>query len=55
MLSYPSDEVGNHLLDLDLLDEKGIDPYKDVLTQAEFETLFGKSKHTFTDMDYVKL
>ena len=53
MLSYPSDEVGNHLLDLDLLDEKGIDPYKDVLTQAEFETLFGKSKHTFTDMDYV--
>ena len=53
MLSYPSDEVGNHLLDLDLLDEKGIDPYKDVLTQAEFEALFGKSKHTFTDMDYV--
>ena len=53
MLSYPSDEVGNHLLYLDLLDEKGIDPYKDVLTQAEFEALFGKSKHTFTDMDYV--
>ena len=53
MLSYPSDEVGNHLLDLDLLDEKGIDPYKDVLTQAEFEGLFGKSKHTFTDVDYV--
>ncbi len=53
MLSYPSDEVGNHLLDLDLLDEKGIDPYKDVLTQAEFEDLFGKSKHTFTDVDYV--
>ena len=53
MLSYPSDEVGNHLLDLDLLDEKGVDPYKDVLTQAEFEALFGKSKHTFTDMDYV--
>ena len=48
MLSYPSDEVGNHLLDLDLLDEKGIDPYKDVLTQAQFEETFGKSKHTFT-------
>ena len=53
MLSYPSDEVGNHLLDLDLLDEKGIDPYKDVLTQAQFEETFGKSKHTFTDIDYV--
>lgn len=53
MLSYPSDEVGNHLLDLDLLDEKGIDPYTDVLTQEEFEGLFGKSKHTFTDVDYV--
>ena len=53
MLSYPSDEVGNHILDLDLLDEKGIDPYKDVLTQAEFEGLFGKSRHAFTDVDYV--
>ncbi len=53
MLSYPSDEVGNHLLDLDLLDEKGVDPYKDVLSQEQFEGLFGKSKHTFTDIDYV--
>lgn len=53
MLSYPSDEVGNHILDIDLLDEKGVDPYKDVLTQDEFEKLFGKSKHTFTDIDYV--
>lgn len=53
MLSYPSDEVGNHLLDLDLLDEKGINPYTDVLTQEEFEHLFGKSKHTFTGIDYV--
>ncbi len=53
MLSYPSDEVGNHLLDLDLLDAKGVNPYTDVLTQAQFEELFGKSKHTFTDIDYV--
>lgn len=53
MLSYPSDEVGNHLLDIDLLDEKGINPYTDVLTQEEFEGMFGKSKHTFTDVDYV--
>ena len=53
MLSYPSDEVGNHILDLDLMDEKGIDPYRDVLTQEKFEELFGKSRHPFTDVDYV--
>ena len=52
MLSYPSDEVGNHLLDIDLLDEKGINPYTDLLTQEKFEELFGKSRHTFTDIDY---
>lgn len=53
MLSYPSDEVGNQLVDLDLLDEKNINPYVDVLDQKQFEELFGKSKHTFTGMDYV--
>lgn len=53
MLSYPSDEVGNHLVDIDLLDEKGVNPYTDTLTQETFESLFGKSCHTFTQMDYV--
>lgn len=53
MLSYPSDEVGNHLVDLDSLDEKGIDPFAQVLTQDEFERLFGKSRHTFTGIDYL--
>ena len=53
MLSYPSDEVGNHIVDLDLLDDAGIDPYKDVLTLEEFESKFGKSKHTFTGVDYI--
>ena len=54
MLSYPSDEVGNHLVDLDLLDEKGINPYTDVLTEAEWRNLFGSPKHTFTGVDYVE-
>ena len=54
MLSYPSDEVGNHLVDLDLLDEKGINPYTDVLTEAEWRELFGTPKHTFTGVDYVE-
>ena len=54
MLSFPSDEVGNHLVDLDLLDEKGINPYTDVLTEAQWRELFGTPKHTFTGVDYVE-
>ena len=53
MLSYPSDEVGNHLVDLDKLDEKGINPYTDVLSEAQWRELFGYPKHTFTGVDYV--
>lgn len=53
MLSYPSDEVGNHLVDLDLLDEKGINPWTDVLTEKQFRDLFGYNKHTFTGVDYI--
>lgn len=53
MLSYPSDEVGNHLVDLDLLDEKGVNPWTDVLTEADFRNLFGYHKHTFTGVDYI--
>ena len=54
MLSYPSDEVGNHLVSLDALDEKGIDPYKDVLTLEKYRELFGYEKHPFTGVDYVE-
>jgi F420-0:gamma-glutamyl ligase len=53
MFSYPSDEVGNGLLTLDMLDEKGIDPWKDVLTEAQFHEIFGPSKHVFTGVDYI--
>ncbi|NLT11818.1 MAG: F420-0--gamma-glutamyl ligase [Clostridiaceae bacterium] len=53
MLSYPSDEVGNHLVDLDLLDEKGVNPWTDVLTEARFRELFGYNKHEFTGVDYI--
>ncbi|MHA6259051.1 coenzyme F420-0:L-glutamate ligase [Sporosarcina sp. CAU 1771] len=54
MLSYPSDEVGNHLISLDSLDEKGINPWTDVLTEKEFRELFGYQKHTFTGVDYIE-
>ena len=54
MLSYPSDEVGNHLISLDELDEKGVNPYTDVLTEKQYRELFGYKKHTFTGVDYVE-
>lgn len=53
MLSYPSDEVGNHIVDIDMLDEKGVNPWTDVLTESEFRNLFGENKHTFTGVDYI--
>ncbi len=53
MLSYPSDEVGNHLISLDMLDEKGVDPYRDVLDLKTYRELFGYEKHRFTGIDYV--
>ncbi len=54
MLSYPSDEVGNHLVSMDALDEKGVNPYTDVLTEEKYRELFGYEKHTFTGIDYVE-
>ena len=54
MLSYPSDEVGNHLISLDLLDEKGVDPFRDVLSLSKYRELFGYRTHRFTGVDYVE-
>ena len=53
MLSYPSDEVGNHLFDLDALDASGVDPYRDVLTLEDYRRCFGSRPHPFTGVDYV--
>ena len=54
MLNYPSDEVGNALVSLDQLDEAGVNPYSDVLSEAKYRELFGENKHPFTGVDYVK-
>ena len=54
MLSYPSDEVGNHLISLDAMDEKGVNPYTDVLSLSKYRELFGYEKHRFTGIDYVE-
>ena len=54
MLSYPSDEVGNHLVSMDAIDDKGVNPYSDVLTLEKYRELFGYEKHRFTGVDYVE-
>ncbi|MBR6736183.1 MAG: coenzyme F420-0:L-glutamate ligase [Oscillospiraceae bacterium] len=54
MLNYPSDEVGNHLFDDELLDEAGIDPWTDVLDEKKYREIFGFAKHPFTGIDYVE-
>ena len=54
MLSYPGDEVGNNLITPDRLDEKGVNPYSDVLSLEKYRELFGYEKHPFTGMDYVE-
>jgi len=54
MFSYPSDEVGNPLVDYDLLDEEGVNPWTDILTENEFRSHFKNTKHIFTGVDYIK-
>ena len=54
MLSYPADEVGNHLVSLDDLDESDINPWTDILTEARYRELFGCRKHSFTGVDYIE-
>ena len=54
MLSYPSDEVGNHLVSFDDLDNAKINPYSDVLNEEKYRKLFGYKEHFFTGVDYVK-
>ncbi len=54
MLSYPADEVGNHLISEDALDESGVNPWSDVLSEERYRELFGYKKHQFTGVDYVE-
>ena len=54
MLSYPSDEVGNHLITPEQLDESRVNPWSDVLTEERYRELFGYRKHQFTGVDYVE-
>jgi F420-0:gamma-glutamyl ligase len=54
-LSYPSDEVGNSLVELSVCDEKNVNPYTDNFTEAEFRAIFGMDTvHSFTGVDYIE-
>lgn len=52
-LSYPADEVGNHLFNDELLEEFKINPYCDTLSFDDYEKYFGNVTHTFTGVNYV--
>ena len=54
-LSYPNDEVGNHLISAERLYESGVNPYTDVFSEADFRARFGDLKHEFTAIDYPEL
>lgn len=54
-LSYPSDEVGNHLISQEQLDFSMVDPYNDSLTEKQFYQIFEESKHEYTGIDYIQL
>ena len=55
-LSYPSDEVGNYLMDIDMMDEAGVNPCTDILSEEKYRQLFGKHvAHPFTGIDYVRM
>lgn len=53
-LSFPADEVGNHLISEDMLEEAGVNPWTDTMTEDRYHELFGHPLHPFTGMDYVQ-
>lgn len=53
LLSYPSDEVGNDILDKEKLEKSGINPYSDVISEKEYTEKFGDFKHIFTGVNMV--
>lgn len=55
LLSYPSDEVGNHLVSLQQIDDANLNPYSDVLDLGQYRNIFGSNPHPFTGVDYVAL
>ena len=55
LLSYPHDEVGNPVMDIERLDEVIDKLQNKMVTAEEFYKAAGEYKHTFTGVDYVEL
>lgn len=53
LLSYPSDEVGNDILDSERMEELNINPYSDIISEEEYIKNFGDFKHVFTGVNMV--
>jgi hypothetical protein len=54
-LSYPTDEVGNHIISIEQINDSGINPHKDVFSEQEFRKKFQDLRHKFTSIDYLEL
>ena len=54
-LSYPTDEVGNAIMDEEKLYETNINPYTDIITKQEFREKFGVFHHPITGSDHIKM
>ncbi len=55
LLSYPADEVGNPLMDRELLAASGLNPAADLLTEEEYRRRFSQRfLHPFTGLDYLE-
>ena len=55
LLSYPSDEVGNHLFDEELLDKYDINPYSDSFEIDTYDKYFRNIVHQFTGVNYIDI
>lgn len=54
-LQFPSDEVGNRMVDHRDLEEAGVDPWSDLFTETEFREKFSDISHLYTGVDYIDL
>lgn len=54
-LSYPQDEVGNPIIDPELVYNSDIDIYNDTFTGDEFNKIFNNPVHPFTGINYIDL
>ena len=52
-ISFPSDEVGNDIMDREELKKSWIDPYTDIVTEDEYREKFWHWKHIFTGVNMV--